>query len=76
MSHAWLTAIYWNSNLLRTFMMKECVEFSLLFFGTAKPDCVMTARQMFSLLLVTNNSVIIGWFFLLPTHTNYSHPNT
>ena len=51
-------------------------KFSLLFFGTAKSDYVMRARQMFSLLLAINYSVIVGWFVLLPTQTNYSHPNT
>ena len=66
MYHAWLTAICWNSDLFRTFMMKECVEFSLLFFGTEKPDCVMTARQMFSLLLVIIILLLLVDFFYCP----------
>ena len=31
--------------------IKQCAEFSLIFFGVAKNDCTIKIRQMFQLLL-------------------------
>ena len=36
MSDEWLNAIYWSSPLFGIFIMKQCVEFSLIFLGKAK----------------------------------------
>ena len=41
-------------------MIKQCVKFSLISFGTAKYDCVIKTREMFSFLPLINNSVTIG----------------
>ena len=46
-------------------MIKECIEFSLIFFGTAKLDCVIKTREIFRFVPLINNSVTIGLSFLL-----------
>ena len=44
-------------------MVKECVEFSLMFLGTAKYDFVIKTREIFSCLHLKNNSVTIALCF-------------
>ena len=46
-------------------MIKYCVEFSLIIIATAKYNCVIKTREMFSFLHLINNSVTIGLSFLL-----------
>ena len=47
------------------FLMDLSVEFSLILFGTAKKDCVIKTREIFSFLPLINNSVTIGLTFIL-----------
>ena len=54
-------ALFW----FEIFITKQCVEFSLIFFGTAKKNCVIKTREIFSFLSLINNSVTIGLSFLL-----------
>ena len=35
-SDEWLNTIWWSSRLSGIFIIKECVEFSLIFFDTEK----------------------------------------
>ena len=47
-------------------MVKKCVEFSLISFGTAKYYCVIKTREIFNFLPLINNSDTIGLnYFLL-----------
>ena len=41
MSHEWFNAICWICLLFGIFMIKKCVEFSLISFGILKHDCVI-----------------------------------
>ena len=50
MSDEWLNAIFWSSCLFGIFIIKYCVEFSVIFFGAAKYDNEIKAREMFSFL--------------------------
>ena len=45
------------------FIIKQCVEFSAIFFGTAEQDCAIKAREIFSFLPVINNSGTVGLSF-------------
>ena len=45
--------------------MKKCVEFSLASYGTLKYDCVIKTIEVFNFLSLINNSVTIGFSFLL-----------
>ena len=51
--------------LFGIFMIKKCVVFSLTYFGTLKCDCVIKTIEMFNFLSLINNSVTIGFSFLL-----------
>ena len=51
--------------LFGIFIIKKCVEFSLTSFGTLKYDCVIKTIGMFNFLPQINNSVTIGFSFLL-----------
>ena len=45
--------------------MKYFVDFSLIFLGIAKEDCVIKTREMSSFLPLINHSVATGLRFLL-----------
>ena len=45
--------------------MKKCVKFNLTSFGTLNYDCVIKTLEILSFLLLINNSVTIGFSFLL-----------
>ena len=53
-SNEWLNANCQSSPLFGIFI-KGYLEFSLIFFGTAKKDCVIKTRGMFSFLPMINN---------------------
>ena len=40
----------WNSEF-EIFITKQCAEFSVIFYGTAKYDCVIKTREMISFFL-------------------------
>ena len=61
-SDEWLNAICWSSCLFGIFILKWFVEFSLIFFDTAKLDCAIKTREMFSFLLLINTSFTIGLY--------------
>ena len=63
MSDEWLNATLWSSCLFGTFIIKYCVERSVIFFGAAKYDNEIKAREMFSFLPLINNSVATGLSF-------------
>ena len=44
---------------------KKCIQLSVTSFGILKLDCVMKTREKFSFLPMVNNSVAIGFRFLL-----------
>ena len=67
-SEEWLNCDpIWNSAeaLFEISTINWCVEFSIIFFGTAKEDCVIKAREMFSFSPLIKNSVTTGLRFLL-----------
>ena len=66
MSDEWLNAIFWSSYLFGIFIIKYCVECSVIFFDAAKYDNKIKVREMFSFLLLINNSVATGLSFLWP----------
>ena len=45
--------------------INKCVESSLIFFGTAKQDCAIKTREIFSFLPLINNSPTIVLSLLL-----------
>ena len=49
----------------RIFVIKQCIEFSLKFFGATNYDCAIKAIEMLSFLPLINNSVTIGLSFSL-----------
>ena len=59
-SDEWFDAICWSSLLFGIFIIKNCGEFSITFFGTWKYDCVIKAIEMLNILSLINNSVITG----------------
>ena len=56
----------WNLYLFGIFIIKYCVEFSVIFFDAPKYDNKIKAREMFSFLPLINNSVATGLSFLWP----------
>ena len=46
--------------LFGVFIIKLCVEFSLIIFGIAKKNCSVKTREMFNFLPLINDSVTIG----------------
>ena len=54
-----------NDWWLVTICNTEYVEFSLVFLGWAKQDCVTKTGEIFSFLTLINNLVAIGLGFLL-----------
>ena len=54
-----------SSLLFGIFMIKKCVEFNLTSFGTLKYDWVIKTIEILSFLSLINNSVTIGFNFLL-----------
>ena len=54
----------WSSCLFGIFIVKQHLEFSLIFFGTAKQDFVIKTRKSFNFLPLIDSSVITGLSFL------------
>ena len=54
-----------SSLLFGIFMIKKCIEFNLTSFGTLKYDWVIKTIEILSFLSLINNSVTIGFNFLL-----------
>ena len=46
-------------------MIKQCVAFSLIVLGTLKQDFDMKTSEILRFLLLKNNQVTIGLYFLL-----------
>ena len=51
--------------LLRIFIIKKCVEFSLTSFSSLKYECVIKTMEILSFLPLMNTSLTIGFSFLL-----------
>ena len=49
-------------------MKLSCAEFSLVFFGTARKDCVVNTGEMFSFPSLINNPVTICSSFFINKH--------
>ena len=56
--------ICWSLSLFGIFQIELCIEFSLMYFGTAKKGCVIK-KEMFSILPVINISVTIRLSLLI-----------
>ena len=65
MPDKWFNAICWSSLLLGIFMIKQCVVFNLIFFGTLKYFYDKKIIEILSFLALKNNSVNTGLNFLL-----------
>ena len=60
-----------QSHLFGFFMIKQCVEFTLIFFDTVKQDCVIKTKETFSFLSLTNNSVPFDFFVYVLCYLTY-----
>ena len=58
-------AICWSSLLFGIFIIKKWVVFNLTSFGILKYDCVIKTREIFNFLPLINNSVTMGFSYLL-----------
>ena len=56
--------------------MKQCVEFSLLYFGSSKKDWVIKTKETFSFLSLINNSVTARVSILLLSMSTIISLNT
>ena len=65
MSDEWFYTIFWSSISLGIFMIKQCVEFSLIVLNTLKEICKIKESKILSFLPMKNNPVTIGLNFLL-----------
>ena len=54
----WLYAVCWSSLFIGVFILKKCVVFSLIFFGSLKYDFLIK-KEMFHFLPIINYSVTI-----------------